>query len=75
MILRIGPPLHFASELGAARQIAADRILSPEKKKRRSMLLAARITHHVMEALARLSGKRYPYPAPEALPWPDLRQT
>jgi hypothetical protein len=68
MVLRIGAPLHFDAEVAVARKIAGDHTLSPGKKKRRSMLLTARITHHLMEALARLSGKRYPYLAPEALP-------
>jgi 1-acyl-sn-glycerol-3-phosphate acyltransferase len=68
MVLKIGAPLHFDTEVAVARQISGDPTLSPGKKKRRSMLLTARITHHLMEALARLSGKRYPYPAPEALP-------
>jgi 1-acyl-sn-glycerol-3-phosphate acyltransferase len=68
MTLRIGTPLFFPTELAVARQISEDQTLSPQTKKRWAVLLAAHVTHHVMEALASLSGKRYPHPAPEALP-------
>jgi len=67
MILRIGKPLDFAAEFDLGRHLA-DNIRFPGNNKRGLTLLAARITHGVMEALAGLSGKQYPYPVPEALP-------
>ncbi|MFZ5453595.1 MAG: lysophospholipid acyltransferase family protein [Thermodesulfobacteriota bacterium] len=67
MILRIGKPLNFTTELNMARHLAENHNLSAVKSKRWSTLLAALITHRVMEALARLSGKQYPYPAPQML--------
>ena len=68
MTIRIGKPMRFAPELARAREMAANPALAPGKSRRWSTLLAARITHRLMEALARLSGKRYPFPAPEAFP-------
>jgi hypothetical protein len=68
MTMRIGRPLHFTVERAMAREIAADPNLSPRERQRWSTRLAAQITHHLMDNLAGLSGKRYPFPAPQAQP-------
>lgn len=61
IIFRFGAPLHFSAEMSAWRQIQADKALSAAEREKRRRYLGHRITHAIMQELARLSGKLYPY--------------
>ncbi|MGQ9921515.1 MAG: lysophospholipid acyltransferase family protein, partial [Desulfobacca sp.] len=67
IILRFGEPLYFTPEITAWRQAQEDVTLSLAAKDRVRLYLSRRITHIVMQELARLSGKHYPCRQPESL--------
>jgi len=64
IILRFGQPLYFTAEIAAWRQAQQDDALSSVGRDKVRLYLTRRITHSVMQELARLSGKHYPYRQP-----------
>ncbi len=66
MTLRVGRPLEFPAATAAWTALSRDPRGRPRGRPGTPGYLAARVTHAVMAALARLSGKRYPYPPPVA---------
>lgn len=73
VILRFGRPLDFPQEIGAWQRAEQDAALSQGERERLRVFLCRRITHTVMQELARLSGKHYPYSQPAGLwRWPKL---
>ncbi len=67
IILRFGEPLYFTAEIAAWQQAQQDNALSPAVREKLRLYLNRRITHTVMQELARLSGKHYPYRQPRGL--------
>lgn len=65
IILRFGSPLHFTAEISAWRRAQQYIALSPKAQEKFRVFLCRRITHTIMQELARLSGKHYPYRQPE----------
>jgi 1-acyl-sn-glycerol-3-phosphate acyltransferase len=72
IVLRIGRPLHFITENTVFNQISGDPTLSEQSLKQLSLYMDRRITHRVMEELAILSGKSYPFTAPVLPPEANL---
>ncbi len=64
LILKFGSPLTFPEECAAYRRVNQEAKLSPLERKKLQLFLSARVTHTIMLALARLSGKVYPFSPP-----------
>lgn len=65
IILRFGSPLIFPEEGAVYQAVARDTRCSSLERRKLHLFLNARVTHRIMEELARLSGKAYPYAAPK----------
>ncbi len=63
IIIRIGQKLTFAQELNQYAMINKDNGLSEYEKKRMISYLESTIRHRIMEQIAVLSGKMYPFQA------------
>ncbi len=68
LTLRFGPPLTFPEEGAAYQRATREASLSPLERKKVQLFLSARVTHTIMLALARLSGKVYPFSPPQSSP-------
>jgi 1-acyl-sn-glycerol-3-phosphate acyltransferase len=68
LILRIGTPLRFNITQSILRKVTALSQFSAAELKKIQNILAARVTHQIMEQIAELSGKNYPYPLPSVPP-------
>jgi 1-acyl-sn-glycerol-3-phosphate acyltransferase len=66
LILKIGSPLTFPEECAAYQGVTQEASLSPLERKKLQLFLSARVTHTIMLALARLSGKEYPFSPPQS---------
>lgn len=64
IILRIGEPLRFETEIETYRNALICPNLQPGEIKKLTRNLASSITHQIMIELAKLSGKKYPFPLP-----------
>lgn len=64
IVLRIGEPLQFQTEIEAYQRAGSNPNLSPGECHKLTRALASLVTHKVMVELARLSGKKYPFPPP-----------
>jgi 1-acyl-sn-glycerol-3-phosphate acyltransferase len=64
--LNIGFPLSFPDEYAAYQRVTQEASLSPLERKKLQIFLSARVTHTIMSALARLSGKEYPFTPPQS---------
>lgn len=66
LILKFGSPLTFLEECTAYQAVTREAPLSPLERKKLQLLLSAGVTHTIMLALARLSGKEYPFSPPQS---------
>jgi 1-acyl-sn-glycerol-3-phosphate acyltransferase len=64
--LKFGSPLTFPEEGAAYRRVTQETMLSPLERKKLQLFLSARVTHAIMSAIARLSGKVYPFSPPQS---------
>jgi 1-acyl-sn-glycerol-3-phosphate acyltransferase len=73
IILRIGQPLRFNITRPVLQKINVASHLTATDRKKMHNILAAWVTYQIMQQIAQLSGKRYPYPKPsvpsEYQPW------
>ncbi len=66
IIFRIGTPLRFMDELHRYQTNTKNQFLSSEKVKGNNQPLINQITYQIMQRLADLSNKKYPYNSPES---------
>lgn len=64
VILRIGEPLRFQTEIEIYQKAVLDSNLPPNEFKTLTRNLTSTITHKVMIELEKLSGKKYSFPTP-----------
>ncbi len=64
IILRVGTPQNFWEERSLLRIINEAPYWDPKERQKIANYLAAKITFKIMNELAKLSGKNYPFPEP-----------
>lgn len=63
--LRFGQPLTFPEDCFAYQAVTQENHLTPPERTRLQLLLSAKVTHSIMQELARVSGKEYPFSPPQ----------
>ncbi len=66
IIFRIGTPMRFMDEVQRYQRNTNNQLLSPEKVKTNNQPLINQITYQIMQRLADLSNKKYPYNSPDS---------
>lgn len=72
IILRIGEPLYFQTEIEAYQRAISNPNLASGECRKLTRAITSLVTHKVMVELAKLSGKKYPFPPPS---WTLARET
>lgn len=67
IVLRVGEPLTFQEECARLESLQENINLEPQAKKKISLHFSNKVTYEIMNELAKLSGKDYPF-LPPALP-------
>lgn len=72
LILRVGTKLNFTQEIAMVQNIIQSNKLSPIVKNELLNFFDAKVTHQIMQYLAKLSWKKYPFSLPVLSPRSDL---